>query len=94
MKKEGNSSLLRIFFLVLAVGGGLWLLGELAAAGILACWSVSEAASIGIIGGADGPTAVFVTSSGSFFTRHSRMALAGMCLLAGVLGNRKMKKAK
>ena len=46
--------------------GGLQLLGKLASrilSWILLAEASSEAATIGIIGGADGPTAIFVTTS-------------------------------
>ena len=72
--KEKNASkagkwLLVCLFAACALYGGLELLGGLAA-GLLYLYysdpvlSAGEAASIGIIGGADGPTAVFVTTPG------------------------------
>lgn len=63
MKKK----ILRILCLTVAALGGLELLGNLAAWGVAKYLTISaargEMASVGIIGGADGPTAVFVTTS-------------------------------
>ena len=65
-----KQKLLKIFFLVLSAISGLWLTWY----GALTLWlkrtgtssailTQSEAASLGIIGGADGPTAIFVTTA-------------------------------
>ena len=63
MKKK----ILKILCLAVAVLGSLELLGNLAAWGIAKYMTGfpirGESASVGIIGGADGPTAVFVTTS-------------------------------
>lgn len=61
--------ILRVAFGACILYGGLELLGGLAARVLYwyygsAARDLGEAASIGIIGGADGPTAVFVTSPG------------------------------
>lgn len=48
----------------------------------------SEASSIGIIGGADGPTAVFVASSPSFWPLIFGLALG---LIVGILWKKKRK---
>lgn len=64
MKKR----VLRGICLAVAILGGLELLGNLAAWGIAKCLMVSaargEIGTVGIIGGADGPTTVFVASAG------------------------------
>ena len=58
---------LKILCLIIAALGGLELLGNLAAWAVAKYLTISairgESASVGIIGGADGPTAVFVTTS-------------------------------
>lgn len=65
----GEMNLCR-FLCLLAAVYGLWeLLGNLVAGVLYLCMKDSvfmagEAASIGIIGGADGPTAVFITTPG------------------------------
>lgn len=62
--KSGKSPW-RFLFLGLIVLGGLELLGNLAAWGIVMSMQMAPAgASVGVIGGADGPTAVFVTGPG------------------------------
>ena len=54
-------------------------------------FEVTKAATIGVIGGADGPTAVFVTASpGSGW----ELLLWGFLLAAGILGLRHFKKGK
>jgi len=48
----------------------------------------SEASSVGVIGGADGPTAVFVATSPSFWPLIFGLALG---LIVGILWKRKRK---
>ena len=66
-KKNNGKKTWRVLFLILAVALALWLAGTQAALWLLQNGSVSlgEAASVGIIGGADGPTAIFVTRTGT-----------------------------
>ena len=65
--KNGRKNLWRIAFL--AIGAvGLWKLLKMLAVGVLYLFwkdpylTMGNAASIGIIGGADGPTAIFITT--------------------------------
>ncbi len=51
----------RAFFILLAVIAGISLLLSVAAAVFFLSIKLQDSASIGIIGGADGPTAIFVT---------------------------------
>lgn len=63
----------RFAFLVAAILSGLWLAAYRLAlwlfqlfTGVSVMLSPSEAAGLGVIGGADGPTAIFVTTSSGF----------------------------
>lgn len=92
MKKKRPVLKWRWLFAACAVYGGLRLLGGVAvhflATGVLtAC---TEAASIGIIGGADGPTAVFVT--GPAWTGYLPSAILLAVGAAGYYLCRKEKK--
>lgn len=74
----------RFLFLALAIGCGIWLIGQAAMAAVL--HSVANgAASVGIIGGADGPTAIFVTSRPSI-AAGLRLAGSILLLLGGIAG--------
>ena len=74
----------RFLFLALAIGCGIWLIGQAAMAAVL--HSVANgSASVGIIGGADGPTAIFVTSRPSI-AAGLRLAGSILLLLGGVAG--------
>ena len=53
---------------------------------------ISQAASIGIIGGADGPTAVFVTSSINWLRMCKWLGPLVVAIVAVVLICRKKKK--
>ena len=53
---------------------------------------ISQAASIGIIGGADGPTAIFVTSSVNWQRVFGLIGAVAVAVLAVVLICRKCKK--
>ena len=83
----------RFAFLALALVG-LW---ELAGGylmmlilGITASFP-GKASSIGVIGGADGPTAIFVTSSVQSWFRY---ALAILMILIGIVGFVKLRNLK
>ena len=80
--------LLRVFAWLLALS----LLGDLAAWGVRLLGGISfgvhGAATIGIIGGADGPTAIFVTSS---TTPVWQSILKLLLLIASILGMRYRK---
>lgn len=50
-------------------------------------------ASVGIIGGADGPTAIFVTSTaGSWFSELLSLLLSLLVLLLGLFGLRRFRR--
>ena len=51
----------------------------------------SEAASVGIIGGADGPTAVFITSSTNWMNIYSVIGLIVVAILIALKIYRKKK---
>ena len=59
---------------------------------LLMLFNKANNASIGIIGGADGPTAVFVTTSGNGF--HATIGLYILFLITGVLGFLILRKLK
>lgn len=85
MKKQRKSSW-RFAFLAAAVIGALELLGSAAAwifcrLAVAPQFAVGEAASIGIIGGADGPTAIFVAGPG-----WTSLMLPLLLLIVGVVG--------
>lgn len=86
--------MLKILCLIVAALGGLELLGNLAASAVAKYLTVSAVrgnmASVGIIGGADGPTAVFVTTSvGSHWLIPLAMVVLG---IAGYLCLKKCNK--
>lgn len=88
-----RKSLWRYVFAAMAIYGAIKLLGSVWAN--LLYWFIrggtsftsTEAASIGIIGGADGPTAVFLTTSTS-----DRYIIYCLLLLVGVWGFLKLRK--
>ena len=97
LQKQGKrKSPWRFVFLLLALAAGYDLLGSVLAVFLLLrmgdpVGTVSEAASIGIIGGADGPTAVFVTYSAPNYVQ----LLAAVLLLAvGIVGYCRLKHDK
>lgn len=83
--------LLKLVCLAATLLGGLELLGNVAAwvavKYVTAAVSRGEFSGVGIIGGADGPTAVFVTTSG---LQHWLIPLA--LLAVGLLGLYGLKK--
>ena len=84
-KKQRSAKIWRCLFLGLAALGGVGMIPAVRAKLLLFCMGASvpqtRSASIGIIGGADGPTAIFVTSrtDGSFLVPL-------VLLLVGILG--------
>ena len=85
-KNTGRKNPLRFLFAALAAYGAAELLGSLTAwiAYLMIAdpvFHAGEAASVGIIGGADGPTAIFVTTPG--WTGYILPVLA---LAAGIWG--------
>ena len=83
----------RFLFAALAVYGGWELIGGLAAALLYLSLSdpLSQAASVGIIGGADGPTAIFVT------TRVPELycfVIPALLLAVGIWGFVRLRKCK
>ena len=92
-KKVKYRNLWSYLFAVLTLCAALSLLGDLTA-WILHCmggisFSVNRAATVGIIGGADGPTAVFVTASTSPFWYT---VFKFLFLMIGILGWRHLKQ--
>lgn len=81
----------RFLFAVLAVLGAMELLGSLAALMLYLMLRdpVLDAASIGIIGGADGPTAVFVTTPG-----WTGYVLPVLMVAAGIMGYLRLRRCK
>lgn len=59
---------------------------------LLMLFNKANNASIGIIGGADGPTAVFVTTSDNGF--HTTIGLYILLLITGILGYLILRKLK
>lgn len=84
----------RFAFLGAAIIGGLYLLGELITMILVYAMTGSEAQSMGVIGGADGPTAIFVTSSADPFTTEVKIALSVAALAAGIFGFYKFSRMK
>ena len=78
----------RFVFLIAAICGVLYL----CVFGILQLFNLIEAASVGVIGGADGPTAIFVTTREvSLWPR----ILGGLAVvLAGLIGYWKLRRCK
>ncbi len=82
----------RFAFLALAAVG-LWKLLELLLPALVLSWMAPDAGSVGIIGGADGPTAIFVTSS-PMPSLWSAAAVFAVLAAAGFLGYFLMKRRK
>ena len=57
-------------------------------------FAAGETASVGIIGGADGPTAIFVTSSIEPLSAGGKALLARVCLVGGILGFRRLCRCR
>lgn len=84
----------RILFALSAVLGGAELVGSLIAWLLYLATSdpyfaVGEAASVGIIGGADGPTAIFVTGP-----NWASYILPVIMLIVGILGFHRLSRCK
>lgn len=84
----------RYLFLTAAVVCGLFLLGELASMALVWYMTGNEAASLGVIGGADGPTAVFITTSVAVPTEEVKFILCVIGLAIGGFGYWKLKRLK
>ena len=85
MKQNNRKSPWRVVCLAGAAVSGLWLILPRIALWLMgesAVFSFGEASSIGIIGGADGPTAIFVTRSGPDW---DTVAAAAMLILSILL---------
>ena len=98
MKKKKHRNLVwRIIFSVMTILGGLnlllfptaWLIADVFG-GI--SFSVTRGASIGVIGGADGPTSVFVTSSTGPIWQFLLWAILTAFGVYGLLWCRKQRK--
>ena len=83
----------RFLFAALAIYGGWELFGGLAAALLYLSMSdpLSQAASVGIIGGADGPTAIFVTTR---VPEWYHFGIPLLLLLVGIWGFYRFRKCK
>ena len=84
----------RFAFLAMAVVGALEILGNLAARLAYLFMpdpylTISEAASIGIIGGVDGPTAVFVATTG-----WGHWLIPVLLLMVGIFGFIRLSRRK
>ena len=92
--KDKKKNPWRFLFLALILLGAWEILGNLAAWALYMTMGQaltgSEAATVGIIGGADGPTAVFVTYAKPGWVR---ILLPVLLLAAGILGYRKVCRA-
>lgn len=84
----------RLAFLAAAVLGGLYLLSEILTMLIVYFITGSEAHTIGVIGGADGPTAVFVTSAIDSPTVEFVLAASVAALAIGAFGYWKLSHMK
>ena len=93
MNKKTKLRLLRYIFLACAVYGGLKFLGGLGVnilywiLRLRTFYTNSEATSMGIIGGADGPTAIFLTAP-----VWSSYLLAVIILIVGIMGYIRLRK--
>ncbi len=84
----------RFLFLAAAVFSGLWLAADAAfQMAILSSLeaNLGQAGSVGIIGGADGPTAVFLTAKVGF---DWNLLLMVLLLAAGIFGFLRLRKCK
>ncbi len=90
----------RFAFAALAVGSGLWTLLYLVLQSVgfllntmqISFSSSNTSASIGIIGGADGPTAIFVT--GPAMRPDWDLILMIMLMILGIIGYFRMRKCR
>lgn len=94
---ERRKKLWRYLFVGCAALGAVELLGNLAGKVLLWLYQYghltlgTEAASVGIIGGADGPTAVFVAYSTPVWYQY---VLPVLLIAVGILGYRRLSKGK
>ena len=92
-ENKSRKSPWRFAFLALALVGFWELAGGylmMLILGITASFP-TKASTVGVIGGADGPTAIFVTSSVQSWFQY---ALAILMLVVGVVGFMKLRKPK
>lgn len=93
-KNQTQKSPWRFLFLGAALAGG-WMLLEKLAVWILYLWledpllTASEASTVGIIGGADGPTAIFITGPNPGAAAY---LVPILLIAAGIWGYRKLKR--
>lgn len=84
----------RFAFLAAAIAGGGYLLGKLLEMILVYALTGSEAASMGVIGGADGPTAIFVTTTVNAPTQEAKIAAGVIALAVGIFGYYKFSRRK
>lgn len=83
----------RFVFLAAAVLAGLWLGAYIIVEAVLlvAIGHQVSGGSLGVIGGADGPTAIFVTSSAGF---DWDLWIMGLIVVVGIVGFLRLRKCK
>lgn len=84
----------RFAFLAAAIAGGGYLLGKLLEMILVYALTGSEAASMGVIGGADGPTAIFVTTTVNAPAQEAKIAAGVIALAVGIFGYYKFSRRK
>lgn len=82
----------KVLSIIAIVAGGLVLLSVVAPIIIGAVLEAQVASSVGIIGGADGPTAVMVTGVSSAGSVVIEAVVGALLIVAGIWGLRKCKK--
>lgn len=83
----------RFPFLVLAILSGLALTWEMIP-GLILYHSLGEAESLGIIGGADGPTAIFVTTALRGWEYYLEKGVFLLLLITGIAGFAALSRCK
>ena len=81
----------KIISIVTIIIGGLLVIGGVAPMIMGAVLKAQIAESVGVIGGADGPTAIFVTGVPGTGQVIGKIAVGLLVMAAGILGCRKKK---
>lgn len=82
----------KVLSIIAIVAGGLTLLSVAAPVIIGAIFKAQAASSVGIIGGADGPTAVMVVGTLGGGSAITEVVIGLLLIVAGIWGYRKCKK--